>query len=56
VAEFDLLITPFNELDKRVEARFQALNSRFDDANLRMSAMVSRLGTVETRRRPLMDA
>jgi hypothetical protein len=34
MAEFDLLITRFDELDKRVEARFQALNSRFDDVNL----------------------
>ena len=49
MAEFDLLISRFDELDKRVEARFQALSSRFDDVNLRLTDVVSRLGTIETR-------
>jgi hypothetical protein len=48
VAEYDVLITRLDELDKRVEARFQALNSRFDHMNVRLTDMLSHLGTIET--------
>lgn len=49
MAELDMVITRFDEFDKRQEARFQGMNTRIDDMNHRMSDVMSRLGTVEGR-------
>jgi hypothetical protein len=48
-----VLITRLDELDKRFEARFQALNSRFDHMNVRLTDVVSHLDTIETRLRSI---
>ena len=49
MAELDGLITRFDQLDKRIGERFDALNIRFDDVNHRLDDFTSRIGSLETR-------
>jgi hypothetical protein len=47
--DLERFVTRFDQLDKRMGERFDALNTRFDDVNHRLDDFTSRIGSLEMR-------